>query len=142
MAAIIDTHTHHSEGLRYFGSVFRFPPELRPYHIAELQKRAISPLFAIASGVRYAADNELRDLGFAAGLPTWERKKGLQGLAFAYFHPTTRAVRLYRIKPDKLFVIAGKPAKYLSRIGDPVFVYFPHTTTAEMLSNPPSATGS
>ncbi len=58
-------------------SPFRFPPSLSPRHEEELRKRAISREFALASGVRTGADNELRDLNFQASLPHEERSKGL-----------------------------------------------------------------
>jgi hypothetical protein len=38
------------------------------------------PGVRLASGVRSAADNELRNLNFQASLPHEERKKGLQGI--------------------------------------------------------------
>jgi hypothetical protein len=63
-------------------SFFKFPPSLSAKHEEELRKRGISKEFALASGVRSAADNELRDLNFQASLPCDERKKGLQGICF------------------------------------------------------------
>ena len=65
-------------------SRFTVPGSLTPRHAEELKKRGISADFAIRSGVRTAADNELRDLGFGAALPLEERKKGLQGICFEY----------------------------------------------------------
>jgi hypothetical protein len=61
-------------------SPFRFPPSLSVQHEEELRKRGISKEFALASGVRSAYDNELRDLNFQASLPHEVRKKGLQGV--------------------------------------------------------------
>ncbi|MBN2321958.1 MAG: hypothetical protein JXR49_22975 [Acidobacteria bacterium] len=65
-------------------SPFRFPPSLFAKHEEELRKRAITSEFALASGVRTACDNELRDLNFQASLPREERSKGLQGICFPY----------------------------------------------------------
>ena len=55
-------------------SPFRFPPSLIPMHEEELRKRGISREFALASGVRTAADNELRELNFQASLPREETR--------------------------------------------------------------------
>ncbi len=115
-------------------SAFKFPASLSVRHIEELKKRGISPEFAIASGVRTAADNELRALGFDASLPHEERSKGLQGICFEYRGFSGDAIT-YRIKPDQTFSLNGKGAKYLSRAGDKIRAYFPHTTTAEHASN-------
>ena len=65
-------------------SPFKFSPSLSPKHEEELRKRAISREFALASGVRTAGDNELRELNFQASLPYEERSKGLQGICFPY----------------------------------------------------------
>jgi hypothetical protein len=116
-------------------SRFTVPGSLTPRHAEELKKRGISADFAIRSGVRTAADNELRDLGFGAALPLEERKKGLQGICFEYRDLAGHAVS-YRVKPDQTFSLNGKAAKYLSRAGDRVHAYFPHTTTPEMAANP------
>lgn len=118
-------------------SPFRFPPSLSAKHEEELRKRAISKEFALASGVRSAADNELRDLNFQASLPHEERKKGLQGICFPYVDLELNAEAAWRIKPDTTFTLSdGSHPKYLSRVGDKVRAYFPHTTTLEMLSDP------
>ena len=116
-------------------SRFKFAPEIRPHHLPELSKRCISPEFALASGVRSAADNELRDIGFDTSLTVDQRKKGLQGICFAYCDPKTRAEVGYRIKPDQRFNIRERVAKYLSRKGDSMRAYFPHTDTPEMLAD-------
>lgn len=117
-------------------SPFRFSPSLIPRHEEELKKRGISKEFALASSVRTAADNELRELNFQASLPTDERSKGLQGICFAYVDLQTNAEASWRLKPDTPFIMGdGSPAKYLSRLGDKVRPYFPHTTTLEMLSD-------
>jgi archaellum biogenesis ATPase FlaH len=116
-------------------SPFKFPPSLSPKHEEELRKRAISKEFALASGVRTAADNELRELNFQASLAHEERSKGMQGLCFEYCD-LSRNPLSYRIKPDQSFSLSGKRAKYLSRAGDKVHAYFPHTTTSEMAANP------
>jgi hypothetical protein len=115
---------------------FEFPPSLQPKHIEELRKRGISPEFAIASSVRSAADNELRRLNFEASLPVDQRKQGLQGLCFEYRDPWTGGPLTWRLRPDARFDIDGKPAKYLSRLGDSLRPFFPHTTTAELLADP------
>ncbi len=115
---------------------FQFPPSLIERHIEELKKRGITPEFAISSGVRTAADNELRTLGFDAALPGDEKRKGLQGLCFEYVDLETRLPATYRIKPDVPFTLQGGTAKYLSRAGDKIRVYFPHTTTIDASNNP------
>jgi len=118
-------------------SPFRFPPSLSAKHEEELRKRAISREFALASGVRTAADNELRELNFQASLPCEERSKGLQGICFPYVDLDLMAEAAWRIKPDTGFTLAdGSHPKYLSRIGDRVRAYFPHTTTRELLADP------
>jgi hypothetical protein len=118
-------------------SPFRFPPSLSSKHEEELRKRAISKEFALASGVRSAADNELRDLNFQASLPHEERKKGLQGICFPYVDLELNAEAAWRIKPDTTFTLSdGSQPKYLSRIGDKVWAYFPHATTLELLADP------
>ena len=118
-------------------SPFRFPPSLSAQHEEELRKRAISKEFALASGVRSAYDNELRDLNFQASLPHEERKKGLQGICFPYVDLELMAEAAWRIKPDTAFTLSdGSHPKYLSRVGDKVRAYFPHTTTPELLSDP------
>jgi len=115
---------------------FRFPASLSSRHVEELEKRAISREFALQSGVRTAADNELRELNFQASLPLDERRKGLQGICFAYRDPQTNEEVSWRIKPDTPFVMGdGKPAKYLSRMGDKPRAYLPHTVTADMLAD-------
>lgn len=111
-------------------SAFPFPPSLIPRHADELRKRGITPAFAIASGVRTAADNELRRLGFDASIPADQRKNGLQGIAFEYRDLSGNPIS-YRIKPDQVFSLNGKGAKYLSRAGDRVHAYFPHATKPE-----------
>ena len=118
-------------------SAFRFPPSLSAKHEEELRKRGISKEFALASGVRTAADNELRELNFQASLPHEERSKGLQGTCFPYVDLKLKAEAAWRIKPDTAFTMSdGSHPKYLSRVGDKVRAYFPHTTTLEMLSDP------
>jgi hypothetical protein len=118
-------------------SPFKFPPSLSAKHEEELRKRAISKEFALESGVRSAADNELRDLNFQASLPITERKKGLQGICFPYVDLELNAEAAWRIKPDTTFTMSdGSHPKYLSRIGDRPRAYFPHTTTLELLSDP------
>jgi hypothetical protein len=118
-------------------SPFRFPPSLSAKHEEELRKRAISKEFALGSGVRSAADNELRDLNFQASLPHEERKKGLQRICFPYVDLELNAEAAWRIKPDTTFTMSdGSHPKYLSRIGDEVRAYFPHTTTLELLADP------
>ena len=79
-------------------SPFRFPPTLSAKHEEELRKRAISREIALASGVRTAADNELRDLNFQASLPVEERRKGLQGICFPYVDLELNAEAAWRIK--------------------------------------------
>ena len=100
-------------------SPFRFPPSLSAKHEEELRKRAISREFALASGVRTAADNELRELNFQASLPHEERSKGLQGICFPYVDLELKAEAAWRIKPDTTFTLSdGSHPKYLSRVGD------------------------
>ncbi len=118
-------------------SPFKFPASLSARHEEELRKRAISPEFALASGVRSAADNELRDLNFQASLPRDERSKGLQGICFPYVDLEQNSEAAWRIKPDSTFTMSdGSHPKYLSRIGDKPRAYYPHTTTLELLSDP------
>ena len=117
-------------------SPFAFPAALQPKHVEELRKRGISVQFAIASNVRTAADNELRQLNFQASLPIDQRNEGLQGLCFEYHDPWTGHPLTWRIRPDVRFTIEGKQAKYLSRLGDALRPYFPHTTTTELLADP------
>jgi len=118
-------------------SPFRFPPSLSAQHEEELRKRGISREFALASGVRTAADNELRDLNFQASLPVEERRKGLQGICFPYVDLELMAEAAWRIKPDAAFTLSdGSRPKYLSRVGDKARAYFPHTTTRELLADP------
>jgi hypothetical protein len=81
-------------------SPFKFPPSLSAKHEEELRKRGISREFALASGVRTAADNELRELNFQASLPHGERSKGLQGICFPYVDLELKAEAAWRIKPD------------------------------------------
>jgi hypothetical protein len=93
--------------------------------------------FALASGVRTAADNELRELYFQASLPREERSKGMQGICFPYVDLELKAEAAWRIKPDTTFTMSdGSHPKYLSRVGDKVRAYFPHTTTLQRLSDP------
>jgi len=117
-------------------SRFQFPPTLSAKHVGELEKRSISKDFALASCVRTAADNELRALNFQASLAADQRGKGLQGLCFTYRDIRTGEEVAWRIKPDTPFMMGdGRQAKYLSRIGDRVRAYFPHTSTADMFEN-------
>jgi hypothetical protein len=118
-------------------SPFKFPPSLSAKHEEELRKRAISKEFALASGIRTAADNELRELNFQTSLPCEERSKGLQGICFPYVDPELNAEAAWRIKPNTAFTMSdGSYPKYLSRLGDKPRAFFPHTTTLEMLSDP------
>jgi hypothetical protein len=112
-----------------------FPPSLTGRHVEELARRAISQDFALASAVRTVADNEVRALNFQASLPTEERSRGLQGILFPYRDLKTAEEVSWRLKPDTPFSLNGKGAKYLSRAGDKVHAYFPHTTTAEHAAN-------
>jgi hypothetical protein len=88
-------------------SVFRFPPSLSAKHEEELRKRGISKEFALASGVRMAADNELRELNFQVSLPHEERSKGLQGICFPYVDLELRAEALQKSEPKRKFVVIG-----------------------------------
>jgi hypothetical protein len=116
---------------------FKFPPTLEPKHIEAFNKRGISKEFALASGVRTAADNELRELNFQASLPVDERKKGLFGIVFPYRDLETGQECAWRLRPDVPFIMGdGGKAKYLSRLGDKVRAYFPHTTTSQQAANP------
>jgi hypothetical protein len=118
-------------------SPFRFPPSLSVRHEEELRKRGISKEFALASGVRTAADNELRELNFQASLPHDERSKGLQGICFPYVDLELKAEASWRIKPDTTFTLSdGSHPKYLSRLGDKVRAHFPHTTSLDLLADP------
>ena len=94
-------------------SPFRFPPSLSQKHEEELRKRAISKEFALASGVRTAADNELRELNFQASLPHDERSKGLQGSCFPYVDLELKVEASWRIKPDA--VSAGLKGSHFYR---------------------------
>ena len=116
-------------------SPFTHPPSLQPRHVEELKKRAISKEFALASGVRTAADNELRALGFEASIPLDQRKNGLQGSSFAYRDLATSREVSWRLKPDTAFSLNGKAARYLSRAGDKLRCFYPHTTVAEFVPN-------
>lgn len=101
-------------------------------HRDEFIRRAVTPEFAAKSGCTYFADNEIRNMGFSAGLPSDQQSNGLQGIAFKYspFDPELTAI--WRIKPDKAPMMPdGRPAKYLSRKGDPQRVFYPHTTLLE-----------
>lgn len=110
-----------------------FPASLSERHREEFRKRGISPEFAVESGCRMLADNEVRDLNFQASLPVDERSHGLQGIGFEYRDISSPgSTSIWRLKPDHAFSISGKPAKYLSRKGDPCRPYYPHTTTAGM----------
>lgn len=113
-------------------SPFPFPPALERPHVEQCEARGITMGFALASGVRTIADNEARKLGFEASVQVEERKHGLQGICFTYCELETRAEISWRLKPDTKFVAGEKPRKYLSRLGDKVRPYFPHTTSAEM----------
>lgn len=118
-------------------SPFRFPSSLSVRHEEELRKREISSELALASGVRTAADNELRELNFQVSLPHEERSKGLQGICFPYVDLELNAEASWRIKPDTTFTLSdGSPPKYLSQVGDKVRAYFPHRTTFEFPSDP------
>jgi hypothetical protein len=103
-------------------SPFRFPPSLSVQHEEELRKRGISKEFALASGVRSAYDNELRDLNFQASLPHEVRKKGLQGICFPYIDLELMAEAAWRIKPVNLPSIVADiglklyESRYYSRI--------------------------
>lgn len=113
-------------------TAFKFPPSLEPKHVEILKARAVSKEFALASGVRTAADNELRELNFQASLPVEERKHGLFGIVFPFRDLESGAECAWRLRPDKPFSLSnGDQAKYLSRIGDKVRAFYPHTTTAE-----------
>jgi len=117
-------------------SPWKFPATIEPKHAAELSKRGISAEFAIAAGVRSIADNEARTIGFAASLPHDQNKQGLQGICFSYCDLATRAEVSWRLKPDQKFSLNGSAAKYLSRAGDQVRAYYPHTTTPEHAKDP------
>ncbi|MCH7803559.1 MAG: AAA family ATPase [Acidobacteria bacterium] len=113
---------------------FEHAPTLEPKHISELEKRSISEEFALASGVSSRCDNELRKLGFGSGIPRAQQKNGIQGLCFTYRDPWTDEESTWRIKPDGKFNLNG-PIKYLSRKGDKVHGFFPHTVTKEDLAD-------
>jgi len=118
-------------------AAFKFPPSLEPKHVEILKTRAIPKEFALASGVRTAADNELRELNFHASLPIDERKHGLFGIVFPFRDLETGQECAWRLRPDKPFSLSnGDQAKYLSRIGDKVRAFYPHTTTAEHRNKP------
>lgn len=107
-------------------STFKLPPSLSTKHEEELHKRAISKEFALGSGIRTAADNELSELNFQASLPCEERSKGLQGICFPYVDLELNAEAAWRIKPDTTFTMSdGSHPKYLSRIGDKLRAFFP-----------------
>jgi hypothetical protein len=115
---------------------FHHSASLTNKHSEELSKRGITADFALKSGVRSAADNELRVLNFQASLPISERSKGLQGLCFPYVDLDTNAEAAWRIKPDTKLVLGdGSSPKYLSRIGDKPRPYYPHNTKLEFKAN-------
>ncbi len=116
-------------------SVTQFEPSLEPHHIELLLKRGISEEFALQSHVRTLMDNEARNLGFLSSIPSDQRKNGLQGLGFEFVNPLNDQESTWRLRPDTKFTLNTKEAKYLSRKGDPVRVFYPHTTTSEQLEN-------
>lgn len=97
----------------------------------EFVKRSITPEFALESGVRYLADNELRRMGFDASLPVECKNQGLQGIGFEYRPINGSGPSVWRLKPDNSIPIGGKAAKYLSRKGDPARAYYPKGTTVD-----------
>ncbi|MDA2934043.1 AAA family ATPase [Acidobacteria bacterium AH-259-D05] len=113
----------------------QFKPSLESHHIELLAKRGISEEFALQSHVRTLMDNEARSLGFISSIPADQRKKGLQGVGFEYVNPLNGQATTWRLRPDTKFTLNAKEAKYLSRKGDPVRVFYPHTTTSEQLEN-------
>jgi len=116
---------------------FKFPASLESKHVEVLRARAISKEFALASGLRTAADNECRELNFEASLPIDERKHGLFGIVFPYRDLETGQECSWRLRPDKPFNMAdGNKAKYLARLGDRVRPFYPHTTTRDQMQNP------
>lgn len=114
---------------------WKFPPDLSSRHIEELKKRAISRDFALASGIRTIADNEARELGFAASIPAEELKNGLQGILFPYRDIHNGAELTWRTKPDRAFSLNGRSAKYLGIKGDHIRAFYPHTTTEANVTN-------
>lgn len=116
-------------------SKLKYAPMLISPHKEALKKRAISPEFAMAAGARTMTDDEAQSLSFDASISVDQRRKGLNGISFAYCDPATREERSYRLKPDARFDIQGSTAKYINRKGDPLRIYFPHSTTAEMLQD-------
>ena len=116
-------------------NTFTHPPRIESIHIPVLEKRAISKEFALLSGVSSRADNELRNVGFDASIPNDQKDNGLQGICFAYRDPRTGTPLSWRLRPDQKFNLNGHDAKYLSRRGDTMRAYFPHTVTVEHLDN-------
>jgi len=106
------------------------PLMLTDKHKQALQDRAISAEFALASGIRSLMDNESRRLGFESSLTLDERKHGLQGIGIP-FAGSNGDGTTWRLRPDNIIVINGKPAKYLSRKGDRPRPFYPHTTVPE-----------
>lgn len=111
------------------------PLRIEPRHVDQLKARAISKEFALLSGIRSAADNEVRQLGFAASLPRDAQSGGLQGILFPYVDLADRHVITWRLKPDKSIPMPERDAKYLSLIGSGSHPFLPHTTTKEKLDN-------
>ena len=116
-------------------SVTDFEPSLEAKHIELLAKRGISEQFALQSHVRTVMDNEARSLGFISSIPADQRKNGLQGLGFEFVNPLNGQDSTWRLRPDTKFTLNSREAKYLSRKGDPVRVFYPHTTNSDQLEN-------
>ncbi len=110
--------------------------EFEPADLEYLRKRGISPEFAAKSRVQRLHDNQVRRLNFQASLPLDQREQGLQGLYFPSIDPATGEERVGQLRTDYRFEIQGRPVKYLSRRGEPVRAYFPHTVTEEKLLDP------
>jgi hypothetical protein len=96
-------------------------------HKQVFQDRAISPEFALQDGYRTIADNEARQLGFETALPRDERKKGLQGIAIPFSSTNGDQPHAWRLRPDNRIIIEGKVVRYLSRKGDRIRLFLPHT---------------
>ena len=115
---------------------FDHPPVIDDVaHVEVLKARGISVEFALASGISSRCDNELRKVGFGAGLSGTVRNSPMQGICITYIDPWTKLEVARRLRPDTPFILGDKPAKYVSRVGDHAHVFFPADVTTEQLED-------
>ena|SRR5688572_17204869 len=86
-------------------------------HLAALRKRGLTDATIQEAGLWSANEQQVAEI--------LHFDPGTEGIVIPYYHPITGEVVMNRIRPDRLPVIGGKAAKYLSPRGAGNRLYFP-----------------